>query len=111
MYKFLFFFFALAAAALAYQYVERVHYAQTVVARVTLETNCAMELEAFAVKNLNSGEIREFQHGEAVPRYPPDDHHHRKLAQLQPATPSSWRAPLPCSYSIWAYPMVQTAAP
>ena len=24
-----------------------------------------MELEAFAVKNLNSGEIREFQHGEA----------------------------------------------
>ena len=65
MYKFLFFFFALAAAALAYQYVERVYYAQTVVARVTLETNCAMELEAFAVKNLNSGEIREFQHGEA----------------------------------------------
>ena len=65
MYKFLFIFFAVGATALVYQYFERRHYAQTVISRVTLETNCAMELDAFAVKNLNSGEIREFQHGEA----------------------------------------------
>ena len=65
MYKFLFIFFAVGATALVYQYFERRHYAQTVIARVTLETNCLMKLEAFAVKNLNSGEIREFQHGEA----------------------------------------------
>ena len=65
MYKFLFLFFVIGSAALVYQYFERRHYAQTVISRVTLETNCKMELEAFAVKNLNSGEIREFQHGEA----------------------------------------------
>ena len=65
MYKFLFLFFAVGATALVYKYFERRHYAQTVISSVTLETNCAMELDAFAVKNLNSGEIREFQHGEA----------------------------------------------
>ena len=65
MFKFLFLFFVVGTVALVYQYFERRHYAQTVISRVTLETNCAMELEAFAVKNLNSGEIREFQHGEA----------------------------------------------
>ena len=65
MYKFLFLFFVIGSAALVYQYFERRHYAQTVISRVTLETNCKMELEAFAVKNLTSGEIREFQHGEA----------------------------------------------
>ena len=65
MYKFLFLFFVIGASALVYKYFERRHYAQTVISRVTLETNCAMELEAFAVKNLNSGEIREFQHGQA----------------------------------------------
>ena len=65
MYKFLFLFFVIGSAALVYQYFERRYYAQTVISRVTLETNCKMELEAFAVKNLSSGEIREFQHGEA----------------------------------------------
>ena len=65
MYKFLFLFFVIGSAALVYQYFERRYYAQTVISRVTLETNCKMELEAFAVKNLTSGEIREFQHGEA----------------------------------------------
>ena len=65
MYKFLFLFFVIGSAALVYQYFERRYYAQTVISRVTLETNCKMELEAFAVKNLTSGEVREFQHGEA----------------------------------------------
>ena len=33
--------------------------------RVSLKTNCELDPKAFAVKNINSGEIREFQHGEA----------------------------------------------
>ena len=37
----------------------------TVVARVSLKTNCELDPKAFALKNINSGEIREFQHGEA----------------------------------------------
>ena len=60
MYKFLFLFFVIGSVALVYQYFERRYYAQTVISRVTLETNCKMELEAFAVKNLTSGEVREF---------------------------------------------------
>ena len=63
MYKFVFFFLIGAAAFL--QHFERIHYSQTVISRVTLKTNCDMDLNAFAIKNVTSGEIRQFQHGEA----------------------------------------------
>ena len=65
MYKFLFIFFVIAIAGFFYKYFEQNYLAKTVVARVTLKTNCELEAKAFAVKNLTSGEIREFQHGEA----------------------------------------------
>ena len=65
MYKFVFFFFLIGAAALIFKHFERIHYSQTVISRVTLKTNCDMDLNAFAIKNVASGEIRQFQHGEA----------------------------------------------
>ena len=65
MYKFLFLFFVLGAAALIYKSIERNYLSQTVIARVTLKTNCELDPKAFAVRNINSGEVREFQHGEA----------------------------------------------
>ena len=65
MYKFVFFFFLIGAAALIFKHLERIHYSQTVISRVTLKTNCDMDLNAFAIKNVASGEIRQFQHGEA----------------------------------------------
>ena len=65
MYKFLVVFFLLLATAFFYKSVERSYLSQTVIARVTLKTNCELDPKAFAVKNINSGEIREFQHGEA----------------------------------------------
>ena len=65
MYKFLVVFFLLLATAFLYKSVERSYLSQTVIARVTLKTNCELDPKAFAVKNINSGEIREFQHGEA----------------------------------------------
>ena len=65
MYKFLFLFFMLGATAVIYKALERVYLSQTVIARVTLKTNCELDPNAFAVRNINSGEIRECQHGEA----------------------------------------------
>ena len=65
MFKFLFLFFALGSAAVVYKSVESNYLSQTIIARVSLKTNCDLDPKAFAVKNINSGEIREFQHGEA----------------------------------------------
>jgi len=65
MYKFLFLFFILGAAAIIYKSLERSYMSQTVIARVTLKTNCDLDPAAFAVRNMTSGEVREFQHGEA----------------------------------------------
>ena len=65
MYKFLFLFFMLGAAAIVYKSFERIYMSQTVIARVTLKTNCDLDPKAFAVRNMTSGEVREFQHGEA----------------------------------------------
>ena len=65
MYKFLFFFFMIGAAAIVYKSLERSFMSQTVIARVTLKTNCDLDPKAFAVRNMTSGEVREFQHGEA----------------------------------------------
>ena len=65
MYKFLFLFFMLGAAAIVYKSLERSYMSQTVIARVTLKTNCDLDPKAFAVRNMTSGEVREFQHGEA----------------------------------------------
>ena len=48
-----------------FKYFEQSNSSQIVVARVILKTNCDLEAKAFAVKNLTSGEIRDFQHGEA----------------------------------------------
>jgi len=65
MLKFIFLFFFLVTAAFIYKSLERSHLSQTVIARVTLKTNCELDPKAFAVKNISSGEVREFQHGEA----------------------------------------------
>jgi len=65
MFKFIFLFFFLVTAAFIYKSLERSHLSQTVIARVTLKTNCELDPKAFAVKNISSGEVREFQHGEA----------------------------------------------
>ena len=65
MYKFLLAFFMVGAAAFMYKYLEQAKLSQTIIARVSLQTNCELDPKAFAVKNINSGEIREFQHGEA----------------------------------------------
>ena len=65
MYKFLFIFFMLCAAGFVYKSLERSYMSQTVIARVTLKTNCDLDPKAFAVRNMTSGEVREFQHGEA----------------------------------------------
>ena len=65
MYKFLFLFFMLGAAAIIYKSLERSYLSQTVIARVTLTTNCDLDPKAFAIRNMTSGEVREFQHGEA----------------------------------------------
>jgi len=65
MYKFLFVFFLFGAATIIYKSLERSYMAQTVIARVTLKTNCDLDLKAFAIRNMTSGEVREFQHGEA----------------------------------------------
>jgi hypothetical protein len=65
MYKFIFVIFTIAVAGFFFKYFEQSNSSQTVVARVTLKTNCDLEAKAFAVKNLTSGEIRDFQHGEA----------------------------------------------
>ena len=65
MYKFLFLFFMLGAAAIVYKSLERSYMSKTVIARVTLKTNCDLDPKAFAVRNMTSGEVREFQHGEA----------------------------------------------
>ena len=65
MYKFLFLFFMLGAVAIVYKSLERTYMSQTVIARVTLKTNCDLDPKAFAVRNMTSGEVREFQHGEA----------------------------------------------
>ena len=55
----------LGAAAVVYKSFERTYLSQTIIARVTLKTNCELDPKAFAIKNINSGEVREFQHGEA----------------------------------------------
>ena len=65
MYKFLFLCFIIGAASVVYKSIERKYLSQTVIARVTLKTNCELDPKAFAVRNINSGETREFQHGEA----------------------------------------------
>ena len=65
MYKFLFLFFMLGTAAIVYKSLERSYMSQNVIARVTLKTNCDLDPKAFAVRNMTSGEVREFQHGEA----------------------------------------------
>ena len=65
MFKFLLVFFTIGACAFSYKYFERAYLSKTVIARVSLKTNCELDRRAFSVKNLNSGEIREFQHGEA----------------------------------------------
>jgi len=65
MYKFLLIFFIFGATAFIYKNYKQIYLQDTFVARVSLKTNCELDPKAFAVKNINSGEIREFQHGEA----------------------------------------------
>ena len=47
---------------------------KTFISRVTLEETCDLDLNAFAVKNLSSGEIRNFKYGEAFIRANPSDY-------------------------------------
>ena len=65
MHKFLFLFLMLGAAAFVYESLQQSYLSQTVIARVTLKTNCDLDPKAFAIRNMTSGEVREFQHGEA----------------------------------------------
>ena len=65
MYKCLLIFFIFGATVFVYKNYKQIYLQDTVVARVSLKTNCELDPKAFAVKNINSGEIREFQHGEA----------------------------------------------
>ena len=65
MYKCLLIFFIFGATAFLYKNYKQIYLQNTFVARVSLKTNCELESKAFAVKNINSGEIREFHHGEA----------------------------------------------
>jgi len=65
MYKFLLAFLAIGASALFFKFLGHNHLSQTIIARVSLKTNCELDPKAFAIKNVNSGEIRAFQHGEA----------------------------------------------
>ena len=65
MYKFLLVFCLFGAAAFLYKNFNQFYLYDTVIARVSLKTNCQLDPKAFAVKNINSGEIREFHHGEA----------------------------------------------
>ena len=53
------------AAAVIYKTIENSYLSKTVIARVTLKTNCELDPQAFAVQNMTSGEVREFRHGEA----------------------------------------------
>ena len=53
------------AAAVIYKAIEHAYLSKTVIARVTLKTNCELDPQAFAVRNMTSGEVREFRHGEA----------------------------------------------
>ena len=41
---------------------------QSFISRVTLEEHCELEANAFAVKNLSTGEVRPFKYGEAFIR-------------------------------------------
>ena len=43
------------------------------VSRVTLKTNCEVNINTFALKNMNSGAIVRFRHGEAFIRAKEDD--------------------------------------
>ena len=52
-------------SALFFKFLGHNHLSQTIIARVSLKTNCELDPKAFAIKNVNSGEIRAFQHGEA----------------------------------------------
>ena len=65
MYKCLLIFFIFGATVFVYKNYKQIYLQDSVVARVSLKTNCELDPKAFAVKNINSGEIREFQHGEA----------------------------------------------
>ena len=65
MYKCLLVFFIFGATAFLYKNYKQIYLKDTVIARVSLKTNCELDPKSFAVKNINSGEIREFQHGEA----------------------------------------------
>jgi len=65
MHKFLFLFLMLGAAAFVYESLQQSYMSQNVIARVTLKTNCDLDPKAFAIRNMTSGEVREFQHGEA----------------------------------------------
>ena len=65
MYKFLLAFLVIGASAFFFKFLGHNQLSQTIIARVSLKTNCELDPKAFAIKNINSGEIRAFQHGEA----------------------------------------------
>lgn len=43
------------------------------ISRVTLDEDCELETKSFAIKNLTTGEIRSFEHGEAFIRASEND--------------------------------------
>ncbi len=54
MCKFLLVFFMVGAAAFVYKYLEHANLSQTIIARVSLQTNCELDPKAFAVKNIKT---------------------------------------------------------
>ena len=60
MYKFLFFFFMIGAASIVYKSLERSYMSKTVIARVTLKTNCDLDPKAFAVRNMTLVRLENF---------------------------------------------------
>ena len=62
--------FSLAAAAVGVHSAGILtgHEKKSFISRVTLEENCDLEANAFAVENLRTGEKRDFKYGEAFIR-------------------------------------------
>ena len=68
--------FSLAAAAVGIHSAGILtgHEKNSFISRVTLEENCDLDGNAFAVENLSTGEIRNFKYGEAFIRAHPSDY-------------------------------------
>ena len=60
-------FFPIGLAAIGWQsgYITIKEKSDGFVARVSLEETCELDTNVFAIKNINTGEVKQFSHGEA----------------------------------------------